>query len=87
MIETPQAPIEIPFESLSSDAQHGVIDNFIQREGTDYGVAEVSYDAKIEQVRRQILSGKVKIIYEPDTGSVTLMLKHEWERTPLKPQP
>jgi len=83
--ETPP-PIEIPFEALSPEAQLGVIDNFIQREGTDYGVQEVSYDSKIERVRTQIQSGKVKIVYEPATESVTLLTKLEWDKL-NKPRP
>jgi len=84
MNEEIRPPMEIPFEALSPEAQHGVIDNFIQREGTDYGQGDVSYDSKIQQVRKQIETGKVRIVYEPDTGTVTLLLKHEWDKQTRK---
>ncbi|MEQ1875798.1 MAG: YheU family protein, partial [Bdellovibrionia bacterium] len=69
-----------PLEALSSEAQLGVIDNFIQREGTDYGISEVPYETKIAQIRAQIQNGKVKIVYEPTTDTVTLLTKHEWDK-------
>jgi uncharacterized protein len=78
--ETIQVPIEVPPGSLSEEALHGVIDNFIQREGTDYGAAEASYNTKIEQIRKQIEKGDVKIVFDPATESVTLLTKREWAK-------
>ena len=43
--------IEIPPDRLSADALLGVIDEFITREGTDYGHEETSAEAKRAQVR------------------------------------
>ncbi|HEX4923208.1 MAG TPA: YheU family protein [Bdellovibrionales bacterium] len=76
----PPPPIEIPFDRLSEDVLVGVIDNFISREGTDYGVHEVSYETKVAQVRRQIEKGEVKIVYEPASETVTLVTRQEWQR-------
>ncbi len=73
-------PIEIPFNSLSAEALQGVIDNFIQREGTDYGVVEMDYEKKIQQVQKQIQKGDVKIVFDPHSESVTLMTLHEWKK-------
>ncbi len=73
-------PLEIPAEALSDDALRGVIDNFIQREGTDYGAAEISYDSKVNQVHRQIAQGLVKIVFDPNIESVSLMTTIEWKK-------
>jgi uncharacterized protein YheU (UPF0270 family) len=73
-------PLEIPAESLSEEALLGVIDNFIQREGTDYGVHEVAYESKIEQIKKQISKGRVKIVFDPNIESVSLMTELEWKR-------
>ena len=48
------------------------------RDGTDYGASEASYDTKVEAVRKQIKKGDVKIVFDPNTESVTIMTKHEW---------
>ncbi|BEV70043.1 YheU family protein [Bdellovibrio bacteriovorus] len=74
------APIEIPKEVLSEQALRGVIDNFIQREGTDYGVSEISYETKMQQVQKQIDKGHVRIVFDPNTESVSLMPEQEWKK-------
>ncbi len=72
------APVEIPIEMLSPEAFGGIINEFILREGTDYGVQEISHEKKIEQIRRQIGKGDIKIIFDPSSESVTLMTKRDW---------
>lgn len=65
--------IEIPFQSLSSHALEGVIDDFILREGTDYGTAEVSLETKRTDILRQLKAGRAKVVFEPETESITLL--------------
>jgi uncharacterized protein YheU (UPF0270 family) len=78
--EKPLPPVEIPIEALSEEALRGIVDNFIMREGTDYGVNEVSYDTKFLQVCRQIKSQDIRIVFDPNSESVTLMTKLDWNR-------
>ena len=73
-------PIEIPLDTLSPDALAGVIDNFIQREGTDYGAHETEYETKVKHVRRQLEKGDVKIVFDPESESVTLLTKRDWQK-------
>lgn len=74
----PQAPVEIPPGALSAAALAGVIDAFVLREGTDYGETESSHETKVGQIRRQLESGQAKIVYDPNTESVTLLTTREW---------
>ncbi|OUR69460.1 cytoplasmic protein [Bermanella sp. 47_1433_sub80_T6] len=67
----------IPYQKLSKDALHGVLEEFINREGTDYGLIEVSFDDKCEQVMAQIKQGQVLIVFDHDSQSAGLMLKEE----------
>lgn len=80
MDQDTQPPIEIPFASLSADAQLGVIDDFIWREGTDYGFHEVAHESKQDQIRRQIEDGRVKLVFDPGLQSVTLMTERDWAK-------
>lgn len=82
--EEVQPSIEVPAGVLSDDALKGVIEEFILRYGTDYGVQEVSHETKIEQVRRQIAKGDIKIVFDPNIESVTLMTARDWAKS--KPQ-
>ena len=66
-------PITIPFDQLSEGAQRGVIEEFVTREGTDYGHVEVSLDDKVLAVRRQIDRGEVVLMFDPKTERVNLV--------------
>ncbi len=80
---TPQEkPIIIPAEILSDEALLGIIDDFILREGTDYGAHEVSHETKQNQVRKLIDREDALILFEATTQSVTLVLKKEYRRKP-----
>jgi uncharacterized protein YheU (UPF0270 family) len=70
-----EVPIKIPIEALSPEALLGVVHEFIQREGTDYGHNEVSLETKTEQVLRQVKSGHTEIFFDATTESVTLVRK------------
>lgn len=74
------APVEIPPDSLSEDVLTAIIENFILREGTDYGAVEIAMDTKITQVRKQIERGEVKIVFDPNTETVTLITKLDFKK-------
>ncbi len=67
----------IPFEQISPDALQALVEEFITREGTDYGWEEVSLATKVEQVRQQLRRGEVVIVFDPSTESVSLLTKHQ----------
>lgn len=66
-------PVEIPLEALSADALRGLIESFVNREGTDYGLRERSLDEKVADVRRQLERGEARIVFDPDTESVDIV--------------
>ena len=61
MDETQQ--IEIPWQSLSDDALMGVIQEYVTREGTDYGTQEYSLEEKCAAVRDQLRRGEAVITW------------------------
>lgn len=72
-------PIEIPIDQISEQAFHAIVESFVLREGTDYGLVEVSFDKKVAQVLKQIQKNEVKIVFDPNTESVTLLRKEEFK--------
>lgn len=64
-------PIKSPYEELSPEALHGVVEEFVTRDGTDYGEVEVPLETKIAQVMGQLKSGKAVIVFDPRTESCT----------------
>jgi len=65
----------IPFNELSPEALQGVIEEFLTRDGTDYGEFEVSLDTKIHQVMNHLHSGKVVIVFDQKLGTCNIVSK------------
>ncbi len=66
-------PVAVPFTELSANALNGVIDNFILREGTDYGDRAFTHEQKVAQVLRQLERGEARIMFDPLDSSVTIV--------------
>ena len=64
--------IVVPYEKLSPEALEGVIDEFITREGTDYGHGEPTLEEKRRAVRAQLARGEALVLFDPKTETVTL---------------
>ncbi len=67
--------MEIPHSSLSPEVLRQVIEEFVTREGTEYGPADVDLEAKVAQVRAQLERGEVAITFDSATESCTLARK------------
>ena len=65
-------PVLIPHGELSADALQGVIESFVLREGTDYGEREYSLEQKVAQVRAQLERGQARILFDPESNTVTV---------------
>jgi hypothetical protein len=51
------------------------VESFVLREGTDYGAREFTHEQKVAQVIAQLESGDARIVFDPETESVTLLLR------------
>ena len=65
--------MEILYTELSEDALRGVIEEFVSREGTEYGQREYSLEDKIERVKTQLESGEVKLFFDEQSHSCNLV--------------
>ena len=70
-------PLQIPPELLSPEALRGVLEDFVLREGTDYGLRDWSLDEKVAQVALQLQRGEVSLMFDPETQSVTLVTRDQ----------
>jgi len=65
--------VEIPLRDLSASALRGVVEAFVNREGTDYGEVERSLEEKVADVMRQLERGEARVVFDPESESVTLL--------------
>ena len=63
----------IPFKGLSPEALRCVIEEFVTRDGTDYGESEIPLDTKIQQVLNQLHAGKVVITFDKKTETCNIV--------------
>lgn len=68
----------IPPDQLSKEALVGLIEAFINREGTDYGEQEIPVNIKIEQIKSQLNRGEVVIVFDAASESVNLITAKEY---------
>lgn len=73
----PTGLIEVPHDRLSPEALRGLVDEFVTREGTDYGQVACSLETKRDQVLAQIRRGEVAIVFDLATESCTLALSRD----------
>jgi uncharacterized protein len=62
----------IPISKLSHKALKGVIEEFISREGTDYGDTEASPERSFIQVKGKLERGLAVLIYDDETETTNI---------------
>ena len=75
MEDEQSAPIEVPLDALSATALRGLVEEFVNREGTDYGLRERTLDEKVGDVMRQLERGEAAIVFDPESRSTTIVVR------------
>jgi uncharacterized protein YheU (UPF0270 family) len=68
--------MEIPYKKLNEETLQAVIEEFISREGTNYGEQEYSLSQQVQQVKNQLDRGDIFLSYDPETQSCQLQSRH-----------
>jgi uncharacterized protein len=69
--------VEVPHSALSPSALEGLVEEFITREGTDYGLREFSLAQKRDSVLQQLTRGAVIIVFDLEAEATTLVTREE----------
>ena len=67
----------IPYKSLAADTLKNLIEEFVTRDGTDYGNYELSMAEKVSAVESRLSSGEVVIMYIESTESVNIVERQQ----------
>jgi len=71
---TDTAPIRLAPDDLEPDTLRSLVESFVLREGTDYGLHETSLEDKVAQVLIQLRRGDAQITFDPATESVNVVV-------------
>ena len=66
--------MKIPWQSLSQPALIGLVQEFVSREGTEYGQQEYELETKVAQVVTQLQDGKAEILYDDETQTTSVVI-------------
>lgn len=68
----------IPPSKLDNDVLNNILEEFITREGTDYGLEELNLHEKVERLRPQIMKGEVLIVFDDKLQNIQLISKQDY---------
>jgi uncharacterized protein len=67
----------IPVNKLSPEALQGVIEEFISRNGTDYGESESSLETNFRQVKYKLENGSAVLVFDDKTETTNIFLAND----------
>jgi len=67
--------VEVPYLDINPETLRNMIEEFVSRDGADWGEAGGSMEDKIKQVLRQFESGKIKVVFDLTSQSANIVSK------------
>jgi uncharacterized protein len=74
-LESRSRTVEVPLERVDADVVRRVAEEFVTRDGTDYGAAEKTLDQKVADVRRDLERGRATIVYDAVSDTINIVPK------------
>jgi uncharacterized protein YheU (UPF0270 family) len=67
--------IEIPYERLAPETLRNLIQEYVTRDGADWGEPGGGLEEKVAQVMRQLRSGKVMVVFELKSQTANIVVR------------
>ncbi len=75
--------MEIPYTALAPDTLRNLVEEFVTREGTDYGSQIFSLQDKVRHVMRQLEQGKAVIVYDSESETCHIRQRDSLSTRPV----
>lgn len=69
-----EAGVEVPYEQINPETLRNMIQEFVTRDGADWGDAGCSLEDKYEQVLRQLRSRRVKVVFDLTSQTANIVV-------------
>ncbi|RLB61552.1 MAG: YheU family protein [Deltaproteobacteria bacterium] len=66
--------IEVPYDQINPDTLRNMIQEFVSRDGADWGDAGCTLENKYEQVIKQLRDKKVKIVFDLSSQTANIII-------------
>jgi uncharacterized protein YheU (UPF0270 family) len=67
----------VPWRDIDTATLDNLIEEFVTRDGTDYGEREIDTATKAEQVRRRLQRGEAVVVFDDATETVSVMTREQ----------
>ena len=68
-----ESAVEVPLEALESRTLQRLAEEFVTRNGTDYGLREHSLEEKVEGLMNALQTGRARIYYEAESQTINII--------------
>ena len=65
--------VEIPYNQINPDTLHRMIQEFVTRDGADWGDAGGALEEKVKQVLKQLHIKKIKVVFDLTSQTANLV--------------
>ena len=72
-----EEPIAVPLDQLPEATIRAIAEDFCTRDGTDYGAVEMTLEAKVELLLRQLRKGEAHILFEARSQTLRIVNTQE----------
>lgn len=72
--------IEVPWDTIDPDTLYRLVEEFVTREGTDYGQQEFDLDTKVQQILAGLKRRQWLIIVDTAMQNTHIVEAAEWRR-------
>ena len=73
-IDPREEGIDVPYERLDPETLRNVIQEFVTRDGADWGDTGCTLEDKVCQVMQQLRSRKVKIVFDLNSETTNIIV-------------
>ena len=68
--------VEVPHTHLTPEALRSLTEEFVTRDGTDYGQVEKTLEEKVAALMRQLERGEAAILYDGESRTLNIVPRH-----------
>jgi uncharacterized protein YheU (UPF0270 family) len=70
----------VPWQEIPPETLDNLIEEFVTRDGTDYGEQEIGTDTKVAQVREQLRRGQASVVFDDATETISIFTREQLDR-------
>jgi hypothetical protein len=77
----PENAVEVPYGELAPETLRRLAEEFVTRDGTDYGAVEKSLDEKVRRLMTQLEHGEAHIFFDAESETINIVARSELARS------